>query len=365
MMLSTLILSLALGSSGIFAQSIADEIIALRDAPTQVARIGILKDDSDFVFNFLNASSGIAKGAGGMAVGATVANFPALVNNGLAMTIGFLAEILYVVNGSISSGMLAENGARFVYNDVPAGSATIFPKGSIHYQQNNGCDPITFVAALNNEDPGVESIAQRYPRQLRLGHRRVPAALRHPAGRPTHEPAAAAPPVERAPVRLQRAPAPGTTSSASSSSSSSSPSSTATSTHYTRDVQQTQILGALSGASSGVSGASSTQPVTIALIVVVGVMALGYFVMAVLFFMGRRRRADKERSYIRPDMSGRYLVPTVEEKYDSSSHPPALQGPTSLHKGKKDEYMHTTGTNDGGSSKESQELQESTQRDRT
>ena len=48
-------------------------------------------------------------------------------------------EFNFVVNGSLTAGMLAENGARFVTNNVTAGSATIFPKGAIHFEVNNAC----------------------------------------------------------------------------------------------------------------------------------------------------------------------------------------------------------------------------------
>ncbi|TCD69657.1 hypothetical protein EIP91_006674 [Steccherinum ochraceum] len=71
-------------------------------------------------------------------------------------------EMLYLVNGTLETGMLDENGARFVYNTINAGSAAVFLKGSIHYQLNLGCEPVQFVAALNDEDPGTLSIAQRY-----------------------------------------------------------------------------------------------------------------------------------------------------------------------------------------------------------
>lgn len=78
----------------------------------------------------------------------------------MAMTIGFLGpcgmntphthpratEMLYVVNGTLSSGMIAENGARFVFNTLEAGSAMLFPKGSIHFQQNEGCGKCMFYA---------------------------------------------------------------------------------------------------------------------------------------------------------------------------------------------------------------------------
>ena len=35
-------------------------------------------------------------------------------------------EINFAVNGTLRTGMLNENGVRFVANDVPAGSATVF-----------------------------------------------------------------------------------------------------------------------------------------------------------------------------------------------------------------------------------------------
>lgn len=70
-------------------------------------------------------------------------------------------EILYLVNGEIETGFIEENGARFVHNTLKKGQGTLFPQGSIHYQINVGCDPVLFVAALNDEDPGTTQIAQR------------------------------------------------------------------------------------------------------------------------------------------------------------------------------------------------------------
>ena len=61
----------------------------------------------------------------------------------------------------MEAGFIEENGARFVINTLTPGQGAIFPKGSIHYQINTGCDPLTFVAGLNDEDPGVNQIAQR------------------------------------------------------------------------------------------------------------------------------------------------------------------------------------------------------------
>ncbi|KAL2045866.1 hypothetical protein ABVK25_011969 [Lepraria finkii] len=39
---------------------------------------------------------------------------------------------------------------------------TVFPQGSIHWQQNLDCEPAVGVAGLNAEDPGASSIAQNF-----------------------------------------------------------------------------------------------------------------------------------------------------------------------------------------------------------
>lgn len=36
-------------------------------------------------------------------------------------------EILYSVNGTLSSGTIGENGSRFVFNNLYPGQATVFP----------------------------------------------------------------------------------------------------------------------------------------------------------------------------------------------------------------------------------------------
>jgi hypothetical protein len=48
-------------------------------------------------------------------------------------------EINFPINGTLRTGFLAENNARFVFNDVPAGSVTVFPKGAIHFEMNMDC----------------------------------------------------------------------------------------------------------------------------------------------------------------------------------------------------------------------------------
>ncbi|OCH89623.1 RmlC-like cupin [Obba rivulosa] len=154
---------------------VAQLVAQLRDAPTAVNRLALLQD-GDFVFNFLNATTGVTTGAAGHTVAASSSNFPALIDNGMAMTVGFLGpcalnsphihtratEFNYIVSGNVSAGFLAENGARFVFNDILTGQAIIFPKGVIHFEMNNGCDDALFVAVFNDEDPGVNQVAQRF-----------------------------------------------------------------------------------------------------------------------------------------------------------------------------------------------------------
>ena len=105
------------------------------------------------MFDFLHPPVGETDGAAGHTVMASSASFPAVIGNGMAMTIGFLGpcgmntphthpratEFNFAVNGTLQTGFLMENGARFVMNDVPAGSAAIFPKGAIHFEMNTGC----------------------------------------------------------------------------------------------------------------------------------------------------------------------------------------------------------------------------------
>ncbi|EKM59232.1 uncharacterized protein PHACADRAFT_205411 [Phanerochaete carnosa HHB-10118-sp] len=162
--------------------------LALRTATDTVARVNLLQDQ-DFAFDFFNSSSDVTTGAGGHAVGASITNFPALVCQGAATTVGFFkpcgmnishthllaTEILYPVNGTLTSGTI-----RFVFNTINPGQASIFPKGSVRFQANEDSEPIMFVceyggriqmhdqnwrqlpAAFNLEVPGTLSVAQHY-----------------------------------------------------------------------------------------------------------------------------------------------------------------------------------------------------------
>jgi oxalate decarboxylase/phosphoglucose isomerase-like protein (cupin superfamily) len=170
--------SIAYAQEGAAAPSSVAALVAqLRTAPTEVDRFRLLSDDQ-FLFDFVNPGTtvGVTTGAGGRTVAATSENFPAIVGNGVSMTIGFLGpcgmnsphthpratEINFSVNTTLRGGVLIENGARFAEIDIAPGSATVFPQGAIHFEMNPSCEEAMFVAGFNGEDPGVNQVAQRY-----------------------------------------------------------------------------------------------------------------------------------------------------------------------------------------------------------
>ncbi|KAJ7149204.1 RmlC-like cupin [Mycena crocata] len=175
--LSTAVLLNALLGSALGA-SVAEQVAQLRLFPTAADRIKAIPDDKQFVFDFFDpkAPEGVIIGAAGHTVEAFSANFPPVIGNGVAMTIGFLGpcgvntphthpratEVNFSVNGTLRTGLLTENGARFIFNDLPPGSMTVFPQGAIHFEMNTGCSPAMFVAGFNSEDPGVLQLAQRF-----------------------------------------------------------------------------------------------------------------------------------------------------------------------------------------------------------
>ena len=164
-------------SSALPTQQEINTVASLITAPTEVERINIL-NDTDFVFDFLNPPPNAitSDGPDGTIVTARRDTFPALVGNGIAMSLGHLGpcglntphihpratEFNIAINGTLMTGMLAENGARLIMNTVQPGQATVFPRGSIHFEQNLGCEPINFVAAFSDEDPGTTSLMNQF-----------------------------------------------------------------------------------------------------------------------------------------------------------------------------------------------------------
>ncbi|KAJ7770079.1 hypothetical protein B0H16DRAFT_1411208 [Mycena metata] len=154
----------------------ADLVAKLRLAPLATDRIALLSTDDQFAFDFFDPAAAATVGKGGKIITANAATFPAVIGTNSAMAAGLLdacsmntphthpraTEMQFSVNGTIRTGMITENTSRFILTELPPGSMTIFPMGSIHFQVNDGCEPILFVSTFNSEDPGALQIAQRF-----------------------------------------------------------------------------------------------------------------------------------------------------------------------------------------------------------
>lgn len=133
---------------------------------TALQRQGLLKD-SDFIFDFNIGSTKrpqqptLANGLNAVpgpnlfTVAASIANFPALIGEDVSLTVGMLgpcalyvssfiarlsidlfsvtphthpraSEFMYLVNGSVLTGMLQENGARYIEEHAASGQAVLF-----------------------------------------------------------------------------------------------------------------------------------------------------------------------------------------------------------------------------------------------
>eukprot|EP00904_Undaria_pinnatifida_P006385 jgi/Undpi1/2877/HiC_scaffold_14.g06254.m1 len=110
--------------------------------------------------------------------GVNLNQLPALEGQGISMALVNLGpcainlphvhpratEMLYTIKGNhLRVAFVEENGGEgAVVNDLYEGDVAFFPQGLIHYQQNLDCEPATFLAALNSEDPGVVTITTRF-----------------------------------------------------------------------------------------------------------------------------------------------------------------------------------------------------------
>ncbi|KAI9705278.1 MAG: hypothetical protein M1820_005277 [Bogoriella megaspora] len=128
-----------------------------------------------FDFNKAAPSNGSLGGRGPLT--ANRANFPILTGLGISTAVAFLepcgfntphvhpraTEFLTVTQGSLQTGFVLENGfTEQVNGTLGLYEGTVFPQGSIHFQQNPTCDETVFVATLNSDDPGASQIAQNF-----------------------------------------------------------------------------------------------------------------------------------------------------------------------------------------------------------
>ncbi|KAJ7713434.1 RmlC-like cupin domain-containing protein, partial [Mycena metata] len=104
-------------------------------------------------------------------------DFPMLTNLGISGAVSIVEpcglniphwhnradELFTVVEGQLETGMVQENGFNtLIQTELGKYQATVFPAGSVHYQQNPTCSPAVFVAALTGNDPGRSDLVTSY-----------------------------------------------------------------------------------------------------------------------------------------------------------------------------------------------------------
>ncbi|KPI37195.1 Spherulin-1A [Cyphellophora attinorum] len=126
------------------------------------------------------ANPNVTAGMGGQVDLANRANFPVLTGLGISSATIFFQPcglntphvhprateyFTLATDTKMSTGFVLENGLTEEFKtNLTIWQGTVFPQGSIHWQQNDDCKPAVGVAGLNSEDPGASSIAQNFLR---------------------------------------------------------------------------------------------------------------------------------------------------------------------------------------------------------
>ncbi|EXJ85605.1 hypothetical protein A1O1_05971 [Capronia coronata CBS 617.96] len=124
------------------------------------------------------ANPGIKPGDGGQVDLANRKNFPVLTGQGISAAGIFFQPcglntphihpratefLTLVTDTTMLTGFVLENNLTAEFNTTLSQfQGTVFPQGSIHFQQNLDCKPAVAIAGLNSEDPGASSIAQNF-----------------------------------------------------------------------------------------------------------------------------------------------------------------------------------------------------------
>ncbi|KAI1608604.1 RmlC-like cupin domain-containing protein [Exophiala viscosa] len=151
-----------------------DLVAKLRMANTNLDRMDLLPDNSDWVFDFTKQDK-YTFSPGGV-VNANAATFPATVGQGMTMAMLNLGpcsmlpphlhpratNYVVAISGTTMTYMIAENGARTVTETLNAGQMTIFPQASIHTMMNIGCENAQLISALNSDDTGTTNLANAF-----------------------------------------------------------------------------------------------------------------------------------------------------------------------------------------------------------
>ncbi|KAL4242095.1 germin family protein [Abortiporus biennis] len=223
-------------------------------------------------------------------------------------------EVLYSINGTVEFGEIGEGGDRFVFGEINAGQAGVFLKGAVHFQINNGCDPIQLVAILSSNDPGVQSTSQRFfglPPSIvsaSLGDLGVQEIANLESMIPDNVALGSDQCLQRCGLNRQGQPTTqrqprvaGNAFPANITSASPSAASASASSHSRRQIYEDEEEEVVSsGESTAHFFTRITTPLTadtntlnLALVALVGFMAMGYVVVAISFVRNRRERSSR------------------------------------------------------------------------
>jgi hypothetical protein len=160
-------------------------VAELLTADSAVSRDTILaaQDPTHFVFDFNPAANPKVKaGLGGQVDLANRANFPILTNLGISTAALFFQPcglvpphihpratefFTLVTDSTVTTGFVAELGFLTQQNTtLTQYQGTVFPQGSMHFLQNQGCEPAVGISGLSSEDPGASFIAQSFLKSI-------------------------------------------------------------------------------------------------------------------------------------------------------------------------------------------------------
>ncbi|ORY13257.1 RmlC-like cupin domain-containing protein [Clohesyomyces aquaticus] len=134
---------------------------------TEKDKHNLINKDEDWMFDFTAQPNYTFKP--GCVVNANAATFPAMTGYGMTMAMLNLGpcamlpphfhpratNLVVAVSGNTTTYMYGENGVGTVKTQLTPGKMTIFPRGSAHTMQNNGCEDAILISALDSEDAGT------------------------------------------------------------------------------------------------------------------------------------------------------------------------------------------------------------------
>ncbi|BAT95189.1 hypothetical protein LR48_Vigan02g155500 [Vigna angularis] len=127
---------------------------------------------SDFFSNILGKAGSTNNTFGSIVTGANVEKVPGLNTLGVSLsridyapdginpphTHPRATEIVFVLEGQLDVGFITTSNL-LISKTISKGDIFVFPKGLLHFQQNNANVPAAVISAFNSQLPGTQSIA--------------------------------------------------------------------------------------------------------------------------------------------------------------------------------------------------------------